>query len=175
MAYSRSPKNSTLQLSQKSSKSACSTPQRPIWNTFGTVVVWDFWENGCTAALAGCLLDAECGSVGNAAGHPEDGEGAVGGAGDGLAIDGGGGRRWRPGAATRRRNGSPWPKSVWGVRGGRPERHGARPCRRKTVDKQLYAEGTPVDLAEPVVRVGRHPPSRRDAFGAGQGGGGHGT
>jgi len=22
-------------------------PQRPIWNTFGTVAVRDFWENGC--------------------------------------------------------------------------------------------------------------------------------
>jgi len=44
--YSRSPKNPTLQLFQKSSKSACTTPQRLIWNTFGTVTVWDFWENG---------------------------------------------------------------------------------------------------------------------------------
>ena len=45
--YSRSPKNPTLQLLQKSSKSATTTPQRPIWNTFGTVAVRDFWENGC--------------------------------------------------------------------------------------------------------------------------------
>ena len=46
--YSRSPKNPTLQLLQKSSKSASTTPQRPIWNTFGTVAVRDFcWENGC--------------------------------------------------------------------------------------------------------------------------------
>jgi len=35
--YSRSPKNPALQLLQKSSKSASTTPQRPIWNTFGTV------------------------------------------------------------------------------------------------------------------------------------------
>ena len=43
----RSPKIPTLQLLQKSSKSASTTPQRPIWNTFGTVAVRDFWENGC--------------------------------------------------------------------------------------------------------------------------------
>ena len=48
-SYSRSPKNPTLQLSQNSSKSASTTPQRPIWNTFGTVAVRDFWENGCTS------------------------------------------------------------------------------------------------------------------------------
>jgi len=47
-SYSRSPKNPTLQLSQKSSKSASTTPQRPIWNTFGTVTVRDFSENGCS-------------------------------------------------------------------------------------------------------------------------------
>jgi len=41
--YSRSPKNPTLQLLQKSSKSASTTPQRPIWNTFGTVAVRDFF------------------------------------------------------------------------------------------------------------------------------------
>ena len=46
--YSRSPKNPTLQLSQKSSISASTTPQRPIWNTVGTVAVRDFWENGCS-------------------------------------------------------------------------------------------------------------------------------
>jgi len=40
--YSRSLKNPALQLSQKSSKSASTTPQRPIWNTFGTVAVRDF-------------------------------------------------------------------------------------------------------------------------------------
>jgi len=45
--YSRSPKTPTLQLLQKSSKSACTTPQRPVWNTSGTVAVRDFWENGC--------------------------------------------------------------------------------------------------------------------------------
>jgi len=45
--YSRSPKNPALQLLQKSSKSASTTPQRPIWNTFGTVAVRDFSENGC--------------------------------------------------------------------------------------------------------------------------------
>jgi len=45
--YSRSPKNPALQLLQKSSKSASTTPQRPIWNTFGTVSVRDFWENDC--------------------------------------------------------------------------------------------------------------------------------
>jgi len=45
--YSRSPKNPTLQLLQKSSKSDSTTPQRPIWNTFGTVAVRDFWEIGC--------------------------------------------------------------------------------------------------------------------------------
>jgi len=45
--YSRSPKNPALQLLLKSSKSASTTPQRPIWNTFGTVAVRDFWENDC--------------------------------------------------------------------------------------------------------------------------------
>ena len=49
--YSRSPKNPALQLLQKSSKSASTTPQRPIWNTFGTIAVRDFWENDCTAIL----------------------------------------------------------------------------------------------------------------------------
>jgi len=33
---------------QKSSKSASTTPQRPIWNSFATVGVRDFWENGCS-------------------------------------------------------------------------------------------------------------------------------
>ena len=42
LQYSRSPKNLALQLYQKSSKSASTTPQRPIWNTFGTVAVRDF-------------------------------------------------------------------------------------------------------------------------------------
>jgi len=46
--YSRSPKTPALQLLQKSSKSASTTPQRPIWNTFGTVAVRKFWENDCT-------------------------------------------------------------------------------------------------------------------------------
>jgi len=45
--YSRSPKNPALQQLQKSSKSASTTPLRPIWNTFATVGVRDFWENGC--------------------------------------------------------------------------------------------------------------------------------
>jgi len=45
--YSRSPKNPALQLLQKSFKSASTTPQRPIWNSFATVGVRDFWENGC--------------------------------------------------------------------------------------------------------------------------------
>ena len=42
--YSRSPKYPTLQLSQKSSRTAST---RPIWNTAGTVAVRDFRENGC--------------------------------------------------------------------------------------------------------------------------------
>jgi len=46
--YSRSDKYPTLQLLQQSFKSASTTPQRPIWNTLGTVAVTDFWENGCT-------------------------------------------------------------------------------------------------------------------------------
>jgi len=49
-AYSRSPKNLALQLLQKSSKSASAGSQRPIGNSFATVGVRDFWENGCTAA-----------------------------------------------------------------------------------------------------------------------------
>ena len=49
---SRSPKNPALQQLlelqlQESSKSASTTPQRPIWNTFGTVAVRDFSENCC--------------------------------------------------------------------------------------------------------------------------------
>ena len=56
-SYSRSPKNPTLQLLQKSSKSASTTPQRPIWNTFGTVAVRDFWESGCilSKSLIRCI------------------------------------------------------------------------------------------------------------------------
>jgi len=49
---SRSLKNPALQLLQKSSKSASTTSQRPIWNTFGTVAVREFWENGCNNGLA---------------------------------------------------------------------------------------------------------------------------
>jgi len=49
LGYSRSPKNPALQQLQKSSKSASTTPQRPIWNSFATVGVRDFWENGCTS------------------------------------------------------------------------------------------------------------------------------
>jgi len=55
-AYSRSPKNPTLQLSQESAISASTTPHRPIWNTFGTVAVRDFWENGCRK---GCHSNGE--------------------------------------------------------------------------------------------------------------------
>jgi len=36
-SYSRSPKNPALQQLQKSSESASTTPQRPIWNSFSTV------------------------------------------------------------------------------------------------------------------------------------------
>ena len=50
--YSRSPKIPALQLLQKSSKSASTTPQRLIWNTFGTVAVRDFWENLCNSSLS---------------------------------------------------------------------------------------------------------------------------
>jgi len=45
--HSRSPKNPALQQLEKSSKSASTTPQRPIWNYFVTVGVRDFSENGC--------------------------------------------------------------------------------------------------------------------------------
>ena len=45
--YSRSSKNPALQQLQKSSKSASTTPQRPIWNTAGTVAVWDSSESSC--------------------------------------------------------------------------------------------------------------------------------
>jgi len=40
--YSRSLKNPALHQLQKSSKSASTTPQRPIWNSFATVGVRDF-------------------------------------------------------------------------------------------------------------------------------------
>jgi len=50
----RSPKNPALQLLQKSSKSASTTPQRPIWNSVATLGVRDFWENGCKATRLGC-------------------------------------------------------------------------------------------------------------------------
>jgi len=45
----KSPKSaSTTPQLQKSPESASTTPQRPIWNSFATVGVRDFWENGCT-------------------------------------------------------------------------------------------------------------------------------
>jgi len=53
--YSRSPKNPALQQLQKSSKSASTTPQRPIWNSLATVGVRDFWENGCMTPQYGRL------------------------------------------------------------------------------------------------------------------------
>jgi len=123
------------------------------------------------------ILGVECGAVGKAAARPADGESAAGGAGDGLSIDGGEGsrRRLRPGAAARRRYGSfPRPESVWAVGEGPTGWHGARPCRQETVDKRLFAEGSPIDLVEPVVRVARRPPTRSDAFDVGKGGCGHG-
>jgi len=55
-SYSRSLKNPALQLLQKSSKSASTTLQRPIWNTFGTVAVRDFSENGCSFIVRRCTL-----------------------------------------------------------------------------------------------------------------------
>jgi len=48
---SRSPKNPALQQLQKSSKSASAAPQSPMRNSFATVGVRDFWENGCTLQL----------------------------------------------------------------------------------------------------------------------------
>ena len=51
MTYSRSLKTPALQLLQKSSKSASTTPQRPIWNSFATVGVLEFWENGCMTPI----------------------------------------------------------------------------------------------------------------------------
>jgi len=51
LKYSRSPKNPALQQFQKCSKSASAGSWRPIWNSFGTVGVWDFWENGCSTEL----------------------------------------------------------------------------------------------------------------------------
>jgi len=48
VSISRSPNNPALQQLRKSSKSASTTWQRPIWNSFATVGVRDFWENGCT-------------------------------------------------------------------------------------------------------------------------------
>jgi len=47
--YSRSPKNPAPQQLQKSSKSASAGSLRPIWNSFATVGVRDFWENGYSA------------------------------------------------------------------------------------------------------------------------------
>jgi len=54
------PKNPALQQLRNSSKSAFTTPQRPIRNTFGTVAVRDFSENGCINCrprreVVGCL------------------------------------------------------------------------------------------------------------------------
>jgi len=57
MSYSRSPENPALQLLQKSSKSASTTPHRPIWNSFATVGVRDFWENGCMLCMMSLSLD----------------------------------------------------------------------------------------------------------------------
>jgi len=45
--YSSPPITPALQQLQKSSSSASTTPQWPIWNFFATVEVRDFWENGC--------------------------------------------------------------------------------------------------------------------------------
>jgi len=59
--YSRSLKNPALQLLQKSSKSASTTPQRPIWITSAILGVRDFLENGCTlleSPPVSCLTDA---------------------------------------------------------------------------------------------------------------------
>jgi len=58
LVYSRSPKNPALQQLQKSSKSASTTPQRPIWNSFATVGVRDFWENGCKIYCAAPTMTA---------------------------------------------------------------------------------------------------------------------
>jgi len=52
-AYSRSPKNPALQQLQKSSKSASTTPLRPIGNYFAAVGVRNFSENGCTNQVLG--------------------------------------------------------------------------------------------------------------------------
>jgi len=58
--YSCSPEIPALQLLQKSSKSASTTPQRPIWNTSGTVAVRDYRENGCMlSACSSNERDAE--------------------------------------------------------------------------------------------------------------------
>jgi len=48
-----SKKSRTQQL-QKCSKSASTTPQRPIWNCFATVGVRDFSENGCRQGNSLC-------------------------------------------------------------------------------------------------------------------------
>jgi len=56
LLYSRSPKNPALQLLQNSSKSPSAGSSRPIWNSFATVGVRDFWENGCISFLEGLRL-----------------------------------------------------------------------------------------------------------------------
>ena len=64
---SRSPKNPSLQQFQKCSKSASVGSWRPIWNSFATVGVWDFWENGCRDRFGTLLELLQCGIFGRAA------------------------------------------------------------------------------------------------------------
>jgi len=47
MVWENYPPPQRGQIIEKHHKSASTTPQRPIWNSFATVGVRDFWENGC--------------------------------------------------------------------------------------------------------------------------------
>ena len=59
--HSLSLKTSALQLLQNSSKSASTTPQRPIWNSFATVGVREVWENGFKNLLqCGIFWESGC-------------------------------------------------------------------------------------------------------------------
>jgi len=69
VGYSRSPKHPALQKLQKSSKSASTTPQRPIWNSFATVGVWDFWENGCKRSCGLCCATGHTRTVASTRAH----------------------------------------------------------------------------------------------------------
>jgi len=102
--YSRSPKNPTLQLSQKSSKSASTFPRRPIWNTFGTFAVREFGTRAVARFSRAAAVEPppppRCRLGLPGGGPPADGPPRPHGAPTAVAAhgphDGGGGKRHQP-------------------------------------------------------------------------------